>query len=103
MIVHLGGTLSHGTTALHATCNGEKTIFGIQTKIKVEKNQINGIEREGKIASGPHGFLNPDKKTPYVAEHKQFLLDKLNVLSGEIEIVESEPDIDTIRDMYVGD
>lgn len=103
MIVHLGGTLSHGTTSLTATSGGNKYSFGIATKIKCEKNQINGIEWEGKIASAPHGFMNPDKKNDYVDKHRDFLLNKLNVASGDIEIVEEEPSDDTIKEMYIGE
>jgi len=102
MIVHMGGVQAHGTTTLKATSGGNSYTFGMFTKIKCVKNHINGIELEGKIASVSHGFLNPDKKNEYTKEYKDYLMEKLNVTSGEIVIEESEPTDEDIKSMYVG-
>jgi hypothetical protein len=88
LIIHFGGITSHGTSSLTAISNGNTYSFGIKTKIKCVKNQVNGIEWEGKIASTPTGFMNPDKQTQYLKEHKDFLLSKLG--STDIDIIEGE-------------
>jgi len=102
-IIHFGGVTSHGTKSLTATSGGKTYSFGIETKIKCEKNQVNGIEFEGVIASAPTGFMNPLKKAEYTKENKDLLLSKLGVISGDIEIIASEPTEDDIRDMYISD
>lgn len=103
LIVHLGGILTHGTSRLKATANGNDYFYGTLAKIRVTKNQINGIEYEGSIASTSHGFINPDKKNDYTKEYRSFILDKLNAASdAEIEFSEAEPDADSIREMYLG-
>jgi len=90
MIIHFGGVNSHGTGALKATSGGREYIFGIHTKVKCEKNHINGIEWEGKIASSVTGFMNPEKKNEYVKENKKLLLTKLGVSDGEIDVTEEK-------------
>ena len=79
LIVHMGGIASHGTVKLSATALGQEFNFGTKVKIKCEKNHINGITRNGGIASTPHGFVNPDELTEYKKEHRQFIHDALNV------------------------
>jgi hypothetical protein len=63
---------------LKATLNGEEFQFGIETRIRCEKNQVNGIEQKGKIASTPHGYWNPDKINDYKETHKEYIKQKLN-------------------------
>jgi len=79
VIVHFGGILSHSTTKLKATSGGETYQFGIETKVRCEKNQVNGIEEQGKLSSTPHGYWNPDKINDYKKEHRDFILNRLNV------------------------
>lgn len=100
MIVHMGGVSSHGTAALKATSGGRDYSFGISTNIKCVKNQINGIEWEGKIGSSPTGFMDPLEKAEYTKENKDMLLRKLGVISGEIEIIEEEMSDSAIADLY---
>lgn len=88
LIVHFGGVTSHGTSSLTATSGGNTYSFGIKTKVKCEKNQVNGIEWEGKIASTPTGFMNPEKQAEYLKEHRDFLLSKLG--DGDISIIEGD-------------
>jgi hypothetical protein len=78
MIFHFGGILTHSTEKLKATHSGEEFQFGVTTRIRCEKNQVNGIEQKGMISSTPHGYWNPDKINEYKDEHKQFIKDKLN-------------------------
>jgi len=88
LIVHFGGIASHGTKQLIATSNNKQYGFGIETNIKVIKNQVNGLTWEGKIASTPHGFINPENKLDYLAKNKKYLLSKLELEDGEIELTE---------------
>ena len=78
LIFHYGGILTHSTEKLKATLNGEEFQFGIETRIRCEKNQVNGIEQKGKIASTPHGYWNPDKINDYKETHKEYIKAKLN-------------------------
>lgn len=79
IIVHLGGTASHGTIKLKATALGQEFTYGTKVKIKCEKNHINGITRNGDIASTPHGFVNPDEIEDYKKANRAFIHDSLNV------------------------
>ncbi len=36
--IHMGGTLTHGTTKLKATSLGQDFQYGVQAKIKCDKN-----------------------------------------------------------------
>lgn len=78
IIVHFGGILTHSTVKLKATSGGETYQFGIETKVRCEKNQVNGVEEHGKLASTPHGYWNPDKIEEYKKEHKEYILQRLN-------------------------
>ena len=78
MIFHFGGILTHSTEKLKATYKGEEYQFGITTRIRCEKNQVNGIELKGVIASTPHGYWNPDKIDSYKESHKDFIKERLN-------------------------
>jgi hypothetical protein len=73
LIIHMGGTVSHGTSRLFATAGGNTYYYATKTKIKVIKNQINGIEYDGEIASTPHGFIDPEEKNSYTLKYKDFL------------------------------
>jgi len=97
VIVHFGGILTHSTVKLKATTGGETYQFGITTKVRCEKNQVNGVEEQGKLSSTPHGYWNPDKIVEYTKTHKKYLLEKLNKTMGEftIEYEESEDEPET--------
>lgn len=89
MIFHFGGILTHSTEKLKASYNGEEYQFGISTRIRCEKNQVNGVEQKGVIASTPHGYWNPDKIEEYKEEHKEFIKAKLNTEYDDF-IIEKE-------------
>lgn len=89
IIVHFGGVLSHSTVKLKATSGGETYQFGVETKVKCEKNQVNGVEEHGKLASTPHGYWNPDKIEDYKKEHKEYILSRLNAAYEDF-IIEKE-------------
>jgi hypothetical protein len=79
IIVHMGGILTHGTTKLNAEALGQKFQYGTQVKIRCEKNHVTGIERNGEIASTPHGYVNPAELSEYKKQNRQFIHDALNV------------------------
>jgi hypothetical protein len=89
LIFHFGGILTHSTEKLKATLGGSEYQFGIETKIRCEKNQVNGIEQKGKIASTPHGYWNPDKINDYKDEYKEYIKEKLNTEYDDF-IIEKE-------------
>jgi len=99
LIVHMGGVVSHGTSRLFATAKGNTYYYATKTKIKIIKNQINGIEYEGEIASTPHGFINPDDKNDYTTKYKSFLLKKLNI-TEDVELEMGEEVVEKIKDIY---
>jgi len=78
MIFHFGGILTHSTEKLKATLKGEEFQFGVTTRIRCEKNQVNGVEQKGTISSTPHGYWNPDKIEDYKSEHMDFIKANLN-------------------------
>ena len=90
IIIHYGGILSHSTVKLKATAGGETYQFGIETKVRCEKNQVNGVEEHGVLASTPHGYWNPDKIEQYKKEHKDYILSKLNTPLSEFVIEKEE-------------
>lgn len=73
LIVHTGGIVSHSTKKITATSKKREVAYGIETKIGVVKNHIDGplggISMEGKIISTPHGFIYPDDIDTYKKEN----------------------------------
>ncbi len=92
LIIHFGGILTHSTEKLKATLNGEDFQFGVQTRIRCEKNQVNGIEQKGEIASTPHGYWNPDKINDYKEKHKDFIKRALNTTLDDFKIEKEAQD-----------
>lgn len=90
MIIHFGGILTHSTSKLTATSGGATYQFGIETRIRCEKNQINGIEEHGVIASTPHGYWNPDKLDEYKRINRSYIISKLNTVSNDFDILKEE-------------
>jgi hypothetical protein len=81
--IHLGGVTTSSVEKLSAVTNGKSYRYGITTKIKVVKNQVTGIEYEGKISSLSHGLWNPEKIDSYKKQYSKFLLNKLSELTGK--------------------
>jgi hypothetical protein len=63
LIYHFGGIISHSTKRVTATSKKREVTYGIETKVNVGKNQVDGplggISMEGGIISVPHGFVTP--------------------------------------------
>ena len=83
LVIHMGGITSPSVSKLKAVYNGDTYYYGIETKIKIEKNQVNDITYEGKICSLPHGLWSPDKLDTYKKQYSKFLLKKVSELSGK--------------------
>ena len=89
IIVHIGGILTHGTKKLTAKALGQDFQYGTEAKIRCEKNHVTGIERNGTIASTPHGYVNPEELDTYKTKNRKFIHDALNV-SYDVELEFSE-------------
>ncbi len=94
LIYHFGGTLNHSTKKVKATSKGREVAYGIETRIGVVKNQIDGelggIALEGKIISVPEGFIDASKAA-VDAYKKENILYFREILGEEISV----DDIDT--------
>jgi hypothetical protein len=84
IIVHIGGILTHGTSKLTAVALGQDFQYGTKAKIRCEKNHVTGIERNGEIASTPHGYVNPAELDEYKKANRQFIHDALKVDYNEV-------------------
>jgi hypothetical protein len=80
LIIHFGGILTHSTEKLKATLNGEDFQFGVQTRIRCEKNQVNGVEQKG------------DKINEYKEQHKDFIKKALNTTLDDFKIEKETQD-----------
>jgi hypothetical protein len=95
LIYHFGGVAAHGSRIVSATSKTREVAYGIETKVSVAKNQIDGplggISMEGKIVSTPHGFILPDGTDVYKKEHLLFFR---NALGTDI-------DLNDLTDKYI--
>ena len=94
LIILLGGTLKASTKKLVASSKGVNYNYGIDTKIKVLKNQLPApytVTYEGNVLCTAHGMLAPDEADEY---KKNYIGDKLKQLeeisNGEISITEDD-------------
>jgi hypothetical protein len=88
LIFHFGGILTHSTSKLKATSNGQEYEFATETRVRCQKNHVNGVMKKGSIASTAHGYWNPKKIENYKKEHRDYILKCLNnnsMVAGEIE------------------
>ena len=83
LVIHMGGITSPSIEVLKAVAKGETYYYGIQTKIKIQKNQVNDITYEGKICSLPHGLWSPDKLDSYKKQYSDFLLKRLQEVTNK--------------------
>lgn len=91
LIYHFGGVAAHGTKKVTGTSKSREIAYGIETKVSVAKNQVDGplggVSFEGDIISTPHGFIRKDGVDNYKKEHIRFFRDALgdpNINAGEI-------------------
>jgi hypothetical protein len=89
LIYHHGGVMTHGTKKIMATSKKRDVVFGVESKVAVVKNQIDGplggINMEGKLISTPHGFIGAEKedKDQYKKDHMEYFR---NVLGGDVDL-----------------
>ena len=94
----LGGQLTAGTKRLTATSKGVTYSYGIETKIKVQKNHLDAPHNvcyEGKLIASDMGFIAIEDLEQYKKEHIGSILKELNKRlseQGQSEI--SEKDIE---------
>lgn len=88
LMIHFGGTMTHGTSKVVATAKGREVIFGIKAKVAVKKNHVDGelggISMKGEVISTPHGFISSDPNSinEYKKKHIQYFR---NILGGDID------------------
>lgn len=93
IIIQYGGTISHGSKALTATAGGKNYQYGIETKIKVVKDHVGGVQQEGVICSTPHGYVAPDELDAYKKEKGEYIKKMLNT---DYELIFSTMEIESV-------
>ena len=116
LIFHFGNIITHGTRKISAISKKREIAYGVETRINVAKNHIDGplggISMEGKIISTPHGFVYPDRLDIYKKNHILYfrnlfrdmdivvddIEDKLRAVdsNGEVVSVENNSYIETV-------
>ncbi len=99
----MGGQLTSGTKRLTATSKGVNYSYGIETKIKVQKNHLDAPHNvcyEGKLIACDLGFISINDLDKYKKEHVSSILKELNkrltdngsdeVTVEDIEFIEEE-------------
>jgi len=85
----MGGKLSAGIKKLSATAKGAKYSYGIETKIRVEKNHLDApynVTYEGPIIATDKGFVAADELETFKKEHVSRILKELQESSKNYEI-----------------
>ena len=97
LTILLGGTLSASTKRLTATSKGETYTYGLVTKIKVVKNQLDapyGLTYEGKFCCVPDGMVSESKLDEYKRKNIGVILKQLSQQmadkGGSTEITEDD-------------
>lgn len=91
----MGGQLTAGTKRLTATSKGANYSYGIETKIKINKNHLDepyNVTYEGKLVASDVGFIAIEDVDKYKKEHISKILKELNsrLESGQSEIKEED-------------
>lgn len=98
LIYHFGGVAAHSTTVISATSKSREVAYGIQTKVNVAKNQVDGplggISFEGKIVSTPHGFILPEGIDEYKKDNLLFFR---NALGSDVNVSDIEDKFTEIK------
>ena len=81
LIFHHGGIAAHTTKLVGATSKGRSVNYGVEAKISIAKNHIDGplggISMEGKLISTPHGFIFAEDIDGYKKDHIKYFRDIL--------------------------
>lgn len=97
LTILLGGTLQAATKRLTATSKGEKYTYGLLTKIKVVKNQLDapyGLTYEGSFCCVPDGMVSEEQLDDYKKKNISKILkqlgDQLSSKGKSCEITEAD-------------
>lgn len=86
LTILLGGSIKAATQRLTATSKGEKYTYGLVTKIKIVKNQLDapyGLTYEGKFCCVPDGMVAESKLEDYKKSHISKILKQLSTQLAE--------------------
>jgi energy-coupling factor transporter ATP-binding protein EcfA2 len=102
LIILLGGQLKASTKKLTAVSKGLTYNYGIQTKIKVIKNQLPApytVTYEGEVVCTPHGMIGATKEAldVYRKTHMNDILTQLKNTDVKNESVVAESDVQFIE------
>lgn len=81
LTIQLGGTLTAATKRLDATSKGEKYVYGLKTKIKVVKNQLDSpynLTYEGGFCCVPDGMIPESRLDEYKKNNISKILKQLS-------------------------
>ena len=81
LTILLGGSIKAATQKLTATSKGEKYTYGLKTKIKVVKNQLDSpynLTYDGTFCCVPDGMVSENKLDDYKKEHIGKILKQLS-------------------------
>ena len=97
LTIQLGGTLTAATKRLDATSKGEKYVYGLKTKIKVAKNQLDSpynLTYEGVFCCVPDGMIPEARLEEYkknnISKILKQLSEQINDSGGNGEITEAD-------------
>ncbi len=106
LIYHYGGIAAHGTRKVIGERDGKKIAYGIETKVVVAKNQIDGIyggvSKEGEIISTPHGFILKEGTGGYKKEHLSYFREILDGDAKPEEIKDEYAEIKVNENIEIG-
>ena len=86
LTIQLGGTISASTKKLQATSKGEQYVYGLVTKIKVGKNQLDapyGLTYSGSFCCVPDGMIPETKLEEYKRKNISKILKQLSTQLSE--------------------
>ena len=86
LTIQLGGTISAATKKLQATSKGEKYTYGLITKIKVAKNQLDqpySLTYEGTFCCVPDGMVSEERLDEYKKNNISNILKQLSTQLAE--------------------
>lgn len=94
LTILLGGTLKAATKKLNATSKGETYTYGLITKIKIIKNQLDspyGLTYEGTFCCVPNGMVSEDRLDEYKKNNVSLILKELQELAkGKDKVITAE-------------
>ncbi|MCD8207944.1 MAG: hypothetical protein LUD72_08420 [Bacteroidales bacterium] len=100
LIVHVGGALTKGIKHLKAISGGCNYKYGVESKIKVVKNQLPSpytVVFEGPLICTPHGLISKDELPSYQKANIATFIKELNKMVKDGNIIREE-DVEFIEE-----